>query len=311
MASFRVFAAGMALILCAGSLAAEDAASIDALLKGTGKADALKLTSLATQYEHAEGVPRDYAKAIALYCAAARLGHANAQHALGWMYAHGRGVSKDEGVAVQFFSMAASQGHEQARAMLRYLPTDTTAPLPACLLPGANESADGETELAGPEIVYPKGPIFHLVHKLAPRYDIDPQLALAVILIESGFNPQAVSPKNAQGLMQLMPDTAQRFRVKNPFDAEDNIKGGLAYLQWLMALFRGNVSLVAAAYNAGERAVEHHRGVPPYPETRNYVKKIARLYRKSMHPFKENLVQASPIVVQTVAQKNEVGTPAK
>ncbi len=88
--------------------------------------------------------------------------------------------------------------------------------------------------------------------------------------------------------MQLMPDTAKRFRVKNPFDPEDNIKGGLSYLRWLLGFFQGNVPLVAAAYNAGERAVENHRGIPPYAETQNYVRKIMLLYRKPTHPFKSD-----------------------
>jgi soluble lytic murein transglycosylase-like protein len=113
-----------------------------------------------------------------------------------------------------------------------------------------------------------------LVARLAPSYAVDPQLALAVIAVESGFRVNAVSPKNAQGLMQLIPATARRFRVGDPFDPESNVRGGLAYLQWLLARFDGDVRLVAAAYNAGEGAVLRHKGVPPYPETRDYVRKI-------------------------------------
>lgn len=112
------------------------------------------------------------------------------------------------------------------------------------------------------EVIYFKGPIFDLVHKLASDYDVDPKLVLAVITVESGFNARAKSPKNAQGLMQLIPDTAKRFRIKNVYDPADNIKGGMAYLQWLLAFFKGNVPLVIAAYNAGERAVEKYRGIP-------------------------------------------------
>ena len=116
---------------------------------------------------------------------------------------------------------------------------------------------------------------------------------MAVISVESGFNVRAVSPKNAQGLMQLIPETAQRFRVKNAFDPAENIKGGMAYLQWLLAFFKGDVSLVVAAYNAGERAVERYRGIPPYPETRDYVRKIKQLYKKPIHPYQPNLVESS------------------
>ena len=93
--------------------------------------------------------------------------------------------------------------------------------------------------------------------------------------------------------MQLIPETAQRFRVKNAFDPADNIKGGLAYLQWLLAFFKGNVPLVVAAYNAGERTVEKYRGIPPYPETKDYVRKITKLYRNPTHPYKSNLVEAA------------------
>lgn len=251
------------------------------------------LVALAVKYEHAEGVPQDYPKAAALYCRAARLGYADAQYALGWMYANGRGVSKDDGVAAQLFAMAAEQGHAYALKMVRFTRPDTTTPLPSCLLPEKQAAYDdGDSDLAD-ATDYPKGPIFNLVHQLAPRYEVDPKLVLAVISVESAFNVRAKSPKNAQGLMQLIPETAQRFRVKNAFDPAENIKGGLAYLQWLLAFFRGNVSLVAAAYNAGERAVERYHGIPPYPETRDYVRKITQLYRKPNHPYQQNLVESS------------------
>jgi soluble lytic murein transglycosylase-like protein len=107
--------------------------------------------------------------------------------------------------------------------------------------------------------------------------------------VESNFNPKATSPKNAQGLMQLIPATARRFHVKNLYNPEQNIKGGLAYLRWLMTYFEGDVRLVAAAYNAGEGAVDKYKGVPPYPETKKYVNKIYRLYQKSYHPYNKNL----------------------
>lgn len=279
------------------------------------------LVELAVKYEHAEGVPRDYFKAVALYCRAAKLGNSDAQYALGWMYTNGRGVSKDDGVAAQLFAMAAEQGHDHAQKMERYTQSSpTSTPLPSCLLPekvivlekemepensvGFEKEAEPE-KVAGKddensktdEPVYLNGPIFKLVHQLAPRYEVDPKLAMAVISVESGFNVRAQSPKNAQGLMQLIPETAQRFRVKNAFDAKENIQGGLAYLQWLLAFFKGDVSLVAAAYNAGEKAVEKYRGIPPYPETQGYVRKITRLYKNPIHPYRANLVEASSFVV--------------
>ncbi|MGZ5174521.1 MAG: lytic transglycosylase domain-containing protein, partial [Burkholderiales bacterium] len=99
----------------------------------------------------------------------------------------------------------------------------------------------------------------------------------------------------AQGLMQLIPATAARFGVKNAFNALDNLKGGLSYLRWLLAYFKGDVALVLAAYNAGEETVERYRGIPPYRETRDYVKQITSVYRKPNHPYLAQLVTPSTI----------------
>ena len=266
--------------------------------------------ALAVRYEHAEGVPRDYIKAAELYCRAARSGNANAQFALGWMYANGRGVPRDDSVAAQLITMAGDQGHAHAKEMLRYIHASATAPLPSCLLPDPEPVVEGSLDEKGlqyarkghlkvvmEETLFQRGPIFDLVHKLASDYEVDPKLVLAVITVESGFNVYAKSPKNAQGLMQLIPETAQRFRVKNAFDPKDNIKGGLAYLQWLLAYFKGDVRLVLAAYNAGERTVEKYRGIPPYPETRDYVQKITKLYKSPTHPYKSNWIEPAKFVV--------------
>jgi soluble lytic murein transglycosylase-like protein len=113
--------------------------------------------------------------------------------------------------------------------------------------------------------------------------------------IESGYRTDAVSPRNAQGLMQLIPDTAERFGVKDPFDAKDNMRGGMRYLRWLLAYFQGDVSLVAAAYNAGEGAVERYRGVPPYKETETYVKRLNAVYPRKRHPFESRIAKASEV----------------
>jgi TPR repeat protein len=275
--------------------------------------DPTALVALAVKYEHAEGVPRDYTKAVDFYCRAARSGNADAQYGLGWMYANGRGVNRDDGVAAHLFAMAAGQGHVHAGEMLRYTRTSTPSPMPTCLLPekpaitvedDRSQVPEQVAQDQAEETVYFEGPVFDLVHKLAPGYEIDPKLALAVISVESGFNVRALSPKNAQGLMQLIPATAQRFRVKNAFDPADNIKGGLAYLQWLLAFFKGDVPLVAAAYNSGEGTVEKYRGIPPYPETRDYVRKITRLYKNPTHPYKPNLVKAAAFVASSVSNSN-------
>ena len=136
--------------------------------------------------------------------------------------------------------------------------------------------------------------IFDLVMKMAPQFKVEPQLALAIIAAESNFNSQALSPKNAQGLMQLIPQTSERFKVKTAFDPAQNIRGGLTYLRWLLAYFEGDVALVAAAYNAGEGKVERYRGVPPYQETRAYVQKILKAVGAQAHPFDASVTRPSP-----------------
>ena len=113
----------------------------------------------------------------------------------------------------------------------------------------------------------------------AERYQVDPLLVRSVIQVESNYNLLAVSPKGAQGLMQLMPGTARRFAVKNSFNPWENIEGGVRYLKYLLDLFDGREepeTLALAAYNAGEGAVLRHGGVPPYQETTQYVRRVAK-----------------------------------
>ncbi|KQV79054.1 hypothetical protein ASD15_20525 [Massilia sp. Root351] len=265
------------------SEAAAAVAATAAAPRSAAPAAVAELLATAARLEHGEGVPRDMPQALALYCRAARQGDPQGQYALGWMLANGRGAARDDGAAAQLFGMAAAQGHPQAQAMLHMTNASLSTPLPACMLPDT-PFAPMPPEQAAP---YPQASkqIGALVDLLAPQFDIDPKLAMAIIAIESGFNTRAVSPKNAQGLMQLIPETAERFRVKDAFDAEQNIRGGLAYLRWLLGYFRGDVQLVAAAYNAGEKAVDRYKGVPPYAETQEYVKRLARLYKHALHPY--------------------------
>ncbi|MGB5539640.1 MAG: lytic transglycosylase domain-containing protein, partial [Gammaproteobacteria bacterium] len=120
------------------------------------------------------------------------------------------------------------------------------------------------------------------INVLAPSYGLDANLLLAVVEVESSFNPRARSPKNARGLMQLMPATASRFEVDDIWDPIENLRGGMAYLRWLMDRYEGDLDLSLAAYNAGERVVNRYGGIPPYRETRDYVKTVNHLYNRAI-----------------------------
>src|SRR5579862_6047309 len=117
-----------------------------------------------------------------------------------------------------------------------------------------------------------------IVREAAERHKVDPALVKAVITTESGWNPQAVSNKGAVGLMQLIPGTAQRYGVGNPFDPAQNVEGGTSYLKWLLDRYNGDLTKSLAAYNAGEHAVDLSGGVPAYRETQNYVQKVTKEY---------------------------------
>jgi soluble lytic murein transglycosylase-like protein len=124
------------------------------------------------------------------------------------------------------------------------------------------------------------GDLRELAAQAARRHGLDPDLVLAVVAVESGFRPEAVSPKGARGLMQLMPGTAASLGVEDAFDPEQNLDGGTRHLGQLLARYRGDLARALAAYNAGEGAVQRHGGVPPYGETRAYVRKVLGRYGK-------------------------------
>lgn len=255
------------------------------------------LVAQAVAYEHGEGVKRDAARAAALYCEAARLGNPDGMHALAWMYANGRGLPRNDAYAGALFAMAAAKGDRYAQRMLRFTGR-SDGKLPECLREPqrsalARVGGDGSLESRINALSTERQRVARLVVELAPIYQISPRFALAIALAESALNPLAVSPKNAIGVMQLIPDTAARFNVRNPFDPRENIRGGLAYLRWLLAYFAGDVALAAAAYNAGEGNVERYRGVPPFPETRAYVERILNFVEQRQHPFDSRVVAPS------------------
>lgn len=236
------------------------------------------IRKVALNFEHGrDGVKQDYQQAFALYCKASFKGDVESAYNIGFMYFNGRGVARDLALAMRWFKQAADGGDQHARQMLVRYPDVPSVEDLACkpIVP--------ELKLVA-ELNPNRQMVEGWVNQIAPRYGIDPQLVMAVIGAESAFNPSALSVKNAQGLMQLIPETAERFGVKDSWNPVQNIKGGTAYLHWLLRHFEGKVELVLAAYNAGEGAVERYKGIPPYQETQNYVRQILASYPKSLHP---------------------------
>jgi len=296
-----------------------------------------KLSALmhrAATYEASAESDEEFWQAAALYCEASKLGSTEAQYRLGMLYAFGKGVPENRTFAASLFSIASQQGHRKAFDMLETV-NFKSEELPACvtsdalpekrpppLLSPAEDPAESKAESKAEipvedpavhtiqidrhleSLPSSKSWIIDLTNKISGWYDIDPKFVLSIITVESAFETKAKSPKNAMGLMQLIPATAERFNVKDAFNASQNIKGGIKYLRWLLSYYRGNVELAAAAYNAGEKAVDRYFGIPPYPETRDYVKRLKTLYQKSTHSYDETIAKPSPILMKrTNSQK--------
>ena len=242
-------------------------------------------------------------KAANLYCEAARYGSAEGVYRLGMLYAFGRGVPANRDYAANLFGIASTHGHFEAQKMLETIEIKTND-TPICVLEAvapekasAQEYANAQSPKIDAYIAsLPKNKrwVVDLVGTIADWYKVDEKLVLSIITAESNFKVSAKSNKEAQGLMQLIPATADRFNVKNAYSASQNIKGGVKYLRWLLSYFRGDVTLAVAAYNAGEGSVDRYKGVPPYKETRAYVKKVLGLYEAKRHDFDASIVQASP-----------------
>jgi soluble lytic murein transglycosylase-like protein len=151
-------------------------------------------------------------------------------------------------------------------------------------------------ELPGPTVAALRAAarVDQLVEESARRHNVDPLLIHSVIEVESNYNPFAVSPKGAEGLMQLIPTTAQRFGVKNSFDVKQNIDAGVRYLKHLQEIFQDD-RLTLAAYNAGEGAViKHNKFIPPYRETQDYVRRVGKRYAELKRKAEKGAEGASP-----------------
>jgi hypothetical protein len=275
MIRFRLLALALA-----GLAAATPPAAASTAMPDRWAAEPPRVRSLlerAWAAETGKGSERNEPLAVALYCEAARYGSAEAHYRNGLLRAEGGRSVRDASLAKSFFAFAHELGHPAAgEALARHGLGNVPQQMPACL---SDERSYEQTAVVSEDRYVQSLParrqdVAALVVRLAPEYDVDPRLARAIAGVESNFDRLAQSPKNARGVMQLIPETAARFNVRNPLDAEDNIRGGLAYLRWLSRHFKGDVLRVVAAYNAGEGAVQRHGGVPPYFETRAYVWRV-------------------------------------
>ena len=224
--------------------------------------------------ERGKGVRKNMSLAIEFYCDAATMGSSEGFFRIGRMLAKAPGKQRNLPLANAYLALAARLGHREAS--LLHNPKVENARIdeicPNHLGENGAEPFDVDGYIAA--LAPAKRAIAALIRKNASRYGVDVRLALGIALAESNLDASAVSPKNAQGVMQLIPDTQERFGVTKPFDPEQNIKGGLSYLRWLQNRYPGNLKLVIAAYNAGEGNVDRYGGIPPFAETQQYVRRV-------------------------------------
>ncbi len=293
-AAFFIGVLGSSLLLPAAAQAGMTAKTVLILETLASKGSARAQYELAQRYEAADGVRKDDRLALSLYCRAARQDHADAAAQAGRMHMAGRGgVAKDEELGRAWLRKAAALGNADAGRTTR-ISADTKIRNPDRCEP---------PNLRWGIIRTPPAEVRAMVTKMAPTFGLDPDLVLAVIAVESGYRVDVVSNKNAMGLMQLIPETAERFGVTKPFDPEQNLRGGMKYLRWLLAYFDGNVTFALAGYNAGEGAVLQYKGIPPYRETQDYVVKVHSLYARTRHPFDDQIVRSAGLVT---AKREEV-----
>ncbi|EKP0248016.1 lytic transglycosylase domain-containing protein [Aeromonas veronii] len=220
-------------------------------------------------------------KAIAFYCVAASTGNPEGYFRIGRLLATGPASVRSTRLANSYLAMAMRLGNRQAARY--YNARIGNAPM-------GDQCGVGMRGGQGSYFALPSTPfnveaylarqspgkqkLATMLRHAAKCHQVDVRLVLAIAIAESNLESRAVSAKNAQGVMQLIPETQQRFGVTQPFDPAQNIKGGVSYLKWLDRRFDGDWVLISAAYNAGEKAVERYGGIPPYDETREYVKRV-------------------------------------
>ena len=271
----RRFLAALLLACCAGGVFADprEPENDEAL----GFVEAPRIVAALAQGEAAErgkGVRKNAYLAMELYCDAATMGRPEGFYRVGRILAAGPKALRNPSLANAYLALAARLGHEKAANLYDAKAENADIDRVCGRLYGLAGVQRLDLDAYVASLSAERRRIAALIRKQAPAYGVDARFALAVALVESNLNAAAVSPKNAQGVMQLIPETQERFGVRKPFDAEQNVKGGLAYLRWLQRRFSGNPALVAAAYNAGEGAVEQHGGPPPYPETQAYIRRV-------------------------------------
>lgn len=220
------------------------------------------------------GLLRNPELAIALYCNAGAMGSPEGFFRVGRVLAAGPTYVRDPALANAYFALAARLGHHAAAEAVDPA-LESASPGEDCIrFDGRFEHQRFDLDAYVSGLTASRRRIADLIRRLAANAGVDARIALAVALAESNLNPDAVSPRNAQGVMQLIPATLSRFGVRKAFDPESNVRGGLAYLKWLGRRFGGDWALVAAAYNAGEGTVERYAGIPPFAETRAYVRRV-------------------------------------
>jgi soluble lytic murein transglycosylase-like protein len=248
-----------------------------------------KLLSKASKLEHFNPW-----EAAVIYCQIARNGSLEAFYRLGMLFAFGQGVPQNREIAASLFASAAQQGHAEAGKMLDTILYGSDK-LPECILSNSKPprghvysrwSNDASLDAVLSSLKKDHRWIINMVKQIASWHQVDPRLALSIVSVESAFRINARSKANAMGLMQLIPSTAARFNVRDAFNASQNVKGGVRYLRWLLDRYHDDIELVAAAYNAGEGAVDKYNGIPPYQETQDYVNKVLHRYQSRKHAFK-------------------------